>query len=78
MPIIFKKENKKYLENNRSIIIPIISIKHVLSTHESTNEKVRDDTGRKPATRASWIKKRILNDRLHPRHKLTETEVQII
>ena len=35
-------------------------------------------TRRKPATRASWIQKRILNDRPHPRRKPAEGEVQRI
>ena len=38
----------------------------------------RDDTRRKPATRASCIQKRILNDRQHPCRKPSEGEVQSI
>ena len=45
---------------------------------ESTNEKARKDTRRKLPTRASWIPKRILNDKPYPRRKPTEGEVQRI
>ena len=52
------------------------TIKHLKSTHESTNEKAKEDTRRKPATRANCIQKRILNDIPHLRRKPTEGEVQ--
>ena len=52
-------------------------IKRLLSTHESTNERVREDTQRKLATRVSWIQKRILNDQLCLMSKPTEGEVPI-
>ena len=54
------------------------SIKHIYITHDNTNEKARENTRRKPATRESWIQKRILSDRPHPRRKPTEGEVQIV
>ena len=38
-------------------------------------EKDREDIQRKPATRASWIQKQILNERPYPRHKPTEGEI---
>ena len=40
--------------------------------------ETREDTRRKPVTRASWVLKRILNDRPHPCRKPTEREVQRI
>ena len=54
------------------------AIKHLKNTRESTNKKTREDTRRKPATRASWNQKRILNDRSHPRRKPIEGEMQKI
>ena len=45
------------------------TIKHLVSILESTNERAREDTRRKPVMRASWIQKRILNDRPYPRLK---------
>ena len=67
MVIIFKKGNKK----DQVLQTDMSTIKHL-----STNEKAREDTRRKPATRTSWIQKRILNDRPHPRRKQTEGDVQ--
>ena len=55
MMIIFKKDNKKDLKNYTPT-----SIKK--NTHESTNEKAREDSRRKPTTSARWIQKRIIND----------------
>ena len=72
MVIIFKKGNKKDLQNYRLICLLSNIYSIYISTHESTNEKARVDTRRKLAMRASWIQKRILNDRPHPRHKPTE------
>ena len=54
------------------------TIKHISSSHESTNEKATEDTRRKPATRPTWIQKRILKDIPHPHRKPTEGEVQIL
>ncbi len=48
------------------------TVKNLYSTLQSTNENAGEDTRRQPATRASWIQKRILNDRPHPRRKSTE------
>ena len=56
----------------------MITIKLLESNHKSTNEKAREDTRRKPATKASWSQKQILNNRTHPRRKPTEREVQRI
>jgi len=45
-------------------------------THQSTSDTAREDIRRKPATRASWIQKQILNDRPHSHCKPTEGVVQ--
>ena len=58
--IIAKKGNKNNRQNYRPICLQSIS-----------NEKAGEDSRRKPATRASWIQKQILNDRPHPRRKST-------
>ena len=49
--------------------------------HRKTAQTVSCDhhvTIRKPATRESWIQKRMINNRPHPRHKPTEGEAQRI
>ena len=50
------------------------TIKYIKTTHESTDKKAKENTRRKPTTRASWILKRVLNDRPQPRRKSTEGE----
>ena len=54
------------------------NIKHLKNTQGTTNAKAREDTRRKPATRASRIQKRVFNDRTHPRREPTKRELQRI
>ena len=61
-------QERRY-ERPQELQTDMSTIKHL---YGSTNEKARDDTRRKPATRASWIQKQILNDTPHPRPKPTE------
>ena len=65
-------------QQNNILHTNISTIKHLISAHESTNEKAREDTRRKPTTRVSWIQKQVPNDRPHPRRKPTEGEVKRI
>ena len=74
MVIILKKKTRKTSRiTDRSVYYQTSK-----NAHENTNEKARDDTRRKSATRSSWTQEQILNDRPNPCRKSTEEQVQRI
>ena len=66
--VFFKNGNKKDFMNFR----PKCLLSDIYKVLTKVLKKTREDTQRKPPTRARWIQKHILNDRPHTRRKRTE------